>query len=493
MQKGAKISFAERRVDILLKSGAKLQANADAQGLFYVPFSADFQFALITAEPPMDQLWHQRFGYIGATALDKMPDLVIGISEKDTGYAPKNLYEACIKGKFTANPNHGAAETHYTEYGNHMSSDLCGPISKTAYQGIKYFDTLLDTATKWLDIRLLKTKKEALRAFKLMKTAAETQSGKKIKILRTDWGKEFVNTEFNTFLTECGILHQHSAPYAHEQNGLAERVNRTILEKARCLMFQCGLSTKYWPLAVEAAIYLYNRTWHSAIGKTPYEARFGRKPHVENIRLFGSIAYVKNNKPQKLQERASFRGILIGFGENQYKILNPDSDKIYWSRDVEVLEGKYYSSRNSVEGGYLDFNQMFENAPNSTNAISENPSETTGSPNPSELSEDMDHVTPDQPQNFDTNPDSDSSEDELIRTYISIDRSKTPDPATFKELQDSPNAKQWIAAMEKEMQDLAAENIWKLVNLPPNRKALKGRWVFKIKIGANGEIEKYKA
>ena len=93
-----------------------------------------------------------------------------------------------------------------------------------------------------------------------MKTAAETQSGKKIKILRTDWGKEFINTEFNTFLTECGILHQHSAPYAHEQNSLAERVNQTILEKARCLIFQCGLSTKYWPLAVEAAIYLYNRT-----------------------------------------------------------------------------------------------------------------------------------------------------------------------------------------------------------------------------------------
>ena len=136
-----------------------------------------------------------------------MPNSVIGISEKDTGYASKNPCEACIKGKFTANPNHGAAETYYTEYGNHISSNLYGPISKTVYQGIKYFDTLLDTATKWLDIRLLKTKKEALGAFKSMKTAAETQSGKKIKILRTDWGKEFINTEFNTFLTECGILH----------------------------------------------------------------------------------------------------------------------------------------------------------------------------------------------------------------------------------------------------------------------------------------------
>ena len=62
-----------------------------------------------------------------------MPDLVIGISEKDTSYVPKNLCEACIKSKFTANPNYGAAETYYTEYRNYISSDLCGPISKTAY------------------------------------------------------------------------------------------------------------------------------------------------------------------------------------------------------------------------------------------------------------------------------------------------------------------------------------------------------------------------
>ena len=151
-----------------------MQANTDTQGLFYIPFSADFQFALITAELLIDQLWHQRFGYIGATALDKMPNLVINISKKDTSYAPKNLYEAYIKGKFTTNSNHGAAETYYIEYRNYISSDLYRPILKTAYQGIKYFDTLLDTATKWLDIQLLKTKKEALGAFKLIKTAAET-------------------------------------------------------------------------------------------------------------------------------------------------------------------------------------------------------------------------------------------------------------------------------------------------------------------------------
>ena len=189
-----------------------------------------------------------------------MPDLVDGLSKIDASYTPTNPCETCIKGKFAASPNHDAATTHYAEYGHHMTSDLCGPILKTAYKGIRYLYTLLDTATKWLDFSLLKTKKETLGAFKTMKTAAENQSGKKIKILRTDWGREFVNAAFNTLLTEYGIVHEHSAPYAHEQNGAAERVNRTIMEKARCLLFQYGLSTNYWPFAVEAATYLYNRT-----------------------------------------------------------------------------------------------------------------------------------------------------------------------------------------------------------------------------------------
>ena len=146
-----------------------------------------------------------------------MPDSVIGMprSEKFTLINP---CEACTKGKFIASPNHNAAETHYTEFGSHMSSDLFGPVAINSYKGVKYLFTLLDTATRWLNFRLLniKIKSEALAAFKDIKTAAENQSSKKIKILCTDWGKEFINMDFSAYLTQCGILHEKSAPYAHK-------------------------------------------------------------------------------------------------------------------------------------------------------------------------------------------------------------------------------------------------------------------------------------
>ena len=77
-----------------------------------------------------------------------MPDSVTRISEKDASYTPANPCETCIKGKFAASPNYNAATTNYSEYGNHMTLDLCGPVLKTAFKGIKYIYTLLDTATK---------------------------------------------------------------------------------------------------------------------------------------------------------------------------------------------------------------------------------------------------------------------------------------------------------------------------------------------------------
>ena len=113
--------------------------------------------------------------YIGASILEKMLDSVTGMPIGENKFTPKNPCEACIKGKFSASPNHNAANTHYTEFGDHMSSDLFRPVLGDSYKNVKYLFTLLDTATRWLDFRLMKmkTKEEALNFFKDMKIAAE--------------------------------------------------------------------------------------------------------------------------------------------------------------------------------------------------------------------------------------------------------------------------------------------------------------------------------
>ena len=90
------------------------------------------------------------------------------------------------------------------------------------------------------------------------KVIAENEMGRKIKTLHTDNGGEYINPKFNNFLSEHGISHQTSVPHTPEQNGLAERANRTIVEQVRCMLKAAGMSDAFWAEAVNTAIYLSN-------------------------------------------------------------------------------------------------------------------------------------------------------------------------------------------------------------------------------------------
>ena len=243
--------------------------------------------------------------------------------------APIDTCEICLKGKFTAHPNHSAASTKYTVFFSHISTDLCGPMPVISYDGYRYFIAFIYSATKWLEIRLLTSKAGALKAFRDIKSLVENQSGDSIKIVRSDWGREFENHEFTEYLATNGIAYKHSALYSHEQNGQSERLNRTILDKARCLLFQAQMLKEYWSEVVLVAAYLYNCTPHSAIDySTPYQARFDEKPNIGHIRIFGSLVYSKTSNIKKLDEKSK-KGYLVGFGSNQFKILDMSRNKTY--------------------------------------------------------------------------------------------------------------------------------------------------------------------
>lgn len=133
----------------------------------------------------------------------------------------------------------------------------------------------------------MKNKSEAFSCFKRYKVLVENQLNKKIKILRSDNGREFCNKEFDDHLKNSGIIHQRSNPYTPEQNGLAERFNRTVVEKARCLLFDAELDKQFWAEASNTAVYLQNRTVSSTLnGKTPFELWTQEKPEISHLRVF---------------------------------------------------------------------------------------------------------------------------------------------------------------------------------------------------------------
>lgn len=127
-----------------------------------------------------------------------------------------------------------------------IHSDVWGPSRVTTQSGKSWFITFIDDHTRVTWVFLLKEKSEAEMVFKNFYNMIQTQFQTKIKIFRSDNGKEFFNQVLGSFFGEKGIIHQSSCPYTPQQNGVAERKNRHLLEVARAISFQIRVPKYLW-------------------------------------------------------------------------------------------------------------------------------------------------------------------------------------------------------------------------------------------------------
>jgi len=142
-----------------------------------------------------------------------------------------------------------------------------------------------------------------------------------------------------------------TAPYSPEQNGIAERYNRTILSHARAVIAAKKIPLKLWLWIFESIGYIINRVCSRPINKTPYEALLGSKPDISNIRILGSLIYrliPKKRRDSKL-EPLSEPGILIGFTSTNYQVYIPETDTIRTIRDIIILENETYTANQDLE------------------------------------------------------------------------------------------------------------------------------------------------
>ena len=116
-----------------------------------------------------------------------------------------------------------------------------------------------------------------------------------------------------------------SPPYTPELNGIAERVNRTMVEGALSMLIQANLPSCLWPFALKHAIHVRNRVPHSATGKTPYSMFVGEQPSLKHIRVFGCAAYVlRQPEGSKFQSRAIEGVYLETLEHGVYRVLVTD-------------------------------------------------------------------------------------------------------------------------------------------------------------------------
>ncbi|KAJ3707124.1 hypothetical protein LUZ61_010829 [Rhynchospora tenuis] len=185
-------------------------------------------------------------------------------------------------------------------------------------------------------------KSEASAVFKKFKVLVEKLNGNYIKALRSDRGGEYISKEFEYFCEEHGIRRFLTAPYSPQQNGVAERKNRTILDMVRSMLKSKNMPKEFWAEAVQCAVYLQNRCPTASLeNMTPQEAWCGVKPAVSHLKVFGSVAYahILDQRSTKLDDKSK-KLIFIGYDERSkaYKLIDPATNKIHISRDVQVNE-----------------------------------------------------------------------------------------------------------------------------------------------------------
>ena len=331
---------------------------------------------------------------------------------------------------------------------------------------------------------VLKRKDQVFEKFLEWKALVEKSTGRKLKVLRTDNGGEYKSTEFMNYMKREGVRHEFTVPKTPEQNGVAERMNRTLVETARSMLADSKLPHKFWAEALSTAVYLRNRSpTKSVADMTPYEAWMGEKPNVEHLRIFGCVVYahVAKDERKKLDLKAR-KCVFLGYGTETkgYRLYDPKCAKVFYSRDVVFNEGKRGLDKEPSclpeERQYVQIECLSDDEP--VDIVTEVPSSATSA-------ESEEHIVRRSAR--------ERRPPDFYSTHVNVASEASNEPASMKEAIESPDKEKWTDAIQKEMDSLYENEVWDLVKLPKDRNAVGSKWVFKQKVGSNGQVERYKA
>ncbi|GJU28111.1 retrovirus-related pol polyprotein from transposon TNT 1-94, partial [Tanacetum coccineum] len=334
-----------------------------------------------------------------------------------------------------------------------------GPSQVESISGCRYFFSIVDDYSRRVWVHFLRHKNEAFSKFKEWKQLVENQTG------------------------------------TPQHNGLAEQMNRTLLNKVRCLLIQFGLPDSFWAEATVMAAYLINRSLSTALEK---------------------------KTPGKLKPRA-IKCIFLGYpdGVKGYRLWRLDDvkPKIIISRDVVFNEKLMY--KDTLKGaGAADSGKEVEFEVELQGSRVEPTVDPHTGENPGNEDEEQDEGP--QQQNLDnyvlvrdrakrtitiparyrdegnvslSRPPGSRVEDDMVAYAFAIaEEEDTHEPITFQEAINSSEKDEWVRAMEEEMSSLKKNHTWELVDQPPGQKLVSCKWLYKIKEGTEGvQKPRYKA
>ena len=249
---------------IMSKNGMFVGKGYSCDGMFKLSINNKVNSSVYIVESS-SHLWHLRLAHINFRSLKYMRTL--GLIACNDDYNDK--CETCIQAKMIKKP-FPTTEIN-TNLLDLIHSDICEFNGVLTRGGKRYFITFIDDCSKFTYVYLLSNKDEAFECFKRYKAEVENQKGRKIKCLRSDRGGEYFSHEFDIFCEEHGVVHQRTAPYTPQQNGLAERKNRTLTEMINSMMINANTPKYLWGEALFTACHIHNRITSMKTHVSPYE------------------------------------------------------------------------------------------------------------------------------------------------------------------------------------------------------------------------------
>jgi hypothetical protein len=421
-------------------------------------FHENYPPPTLTPKELSANIMHLRLGHLGKTNTRKMAHLNYDISLPTSTYS--GLCVGCCRGKQPRSPFPQQSKSSY-KVGEHVAIDFKVIGNPKSLGGFTYALSFTDHHSNYVVTYLTKgrTKETVLQYLRRYLAFAHNVTGNRLKYIRWDNGLEFRSTLIKRFTSHFGITNHYTCSHSSVQNGKAERINRTLADRTRAMLFHAKLPLNLWGELWYTAAYLHNKSPSSSHDpRSIPEAIFfnyavDRPVKISHLRAIGCVASFKDTSLQtgRIAPKSTI-GIMVGYAQDQkgYRIWDPVQNKIFTSRDIVWSENQGY------DDPAFAFNDQFLSL---------------------------------------TDPSLSSNNHEACHLTIDSDPMDPlpSDPHSFKDACNSHQAAEWWQSMHEEYNALMDNETWELVRRPKGIPVISSKWVYKTKLDTAGNVERLKS